>query len=244
MGGQTLVRFVLHWLPLTAVGLLAVVGVSYLFKIPDAKPDLYDVAVPHIKILLNLEDKFSYEETSLNDPTPLFLPTRWSGAQLNLPRLLPEGDFSGFSPKLAFSTEHLAIAMASPVVVPDRPADALALKDPSNPAYGLGRTDRLHASLKARVAWVKVSSMATGRAVFEQALLAQDTLNAPNDVISHAWRPLEFSVAVDASGLLGPILSTEKSGTSADSFFLDYLTHTMRIADRLPPGFYKISIGP
>ena len=244
MNGTGTLRLLTHWIPLSVVGALILFAVSSLFKIPDIKEEAARIAVPKIQILGNLADKISSEDASLNDPTPLFLPTRYSVSQLNHTHMLPQGDFSGFSPKLAFSTEHLALNIATPTVVPDRPVDALAIKDPSNPAYGLGRTDRLHTSLKPRVAWVRVSSMASGRAVLELALLAKDTPNAPSDVMTHAWKPLQFSVAVDAAGLLGPILSTERSGSPADVFFLDYLTHTMRIADRLPPGFYQISVGP
>jgi hypothetical protein len=238
------VKNIVKWVPYFLGSCVFLTTVIFLFQVDETKTDIDKPLVPSIEILGTTSNLLSSEDAWLNDPTPLFLPTRWSGAQLKPLRILSGSDFSGFSPRLAFPTERLAVNIASPVVVPSSPALALNSKDPSNPAYGFGRSDDLHIVLASRVAWVKVSGMATGNRVYEKQILAKETPTAPTEVLMHAYSPIEFSVAVDSTGFIGPILSTKRSGTQADQFFLDYLTHSLRIADRLPPGFYKISVGP
>jgi hypothetical protein len=244
MVSSGIVKIITQWVPYFAVSCIFLTAVVFLFRVNEASINLVKPSVPRIEILGSTSDVLSSEDAWLNDPTPLFLPTRWSGSQLKPLRILTGSDFSGFSPKLAFSTERLAVNIASPVAVPDSPALALATRDPSNPAYGLGRSDQARILLDPRVASVRVTSMSTGISVYEKQILSKDTSTAPNDVLIHAFSPLEFSVAVDAAGFIGPILSTKRSGTQADQFFLDYLTHSLRIGDRLPPGFYKITVGP
>jgi len=39
-------------------------------------------------------------------------------------------------------------------------------------------------------------------------------------------------------------VQTLRSGTDADGYFLKYLTESLRVGERLSPGFYHISIGP
>jgi hypothetical protein len=48
----------------------------------------------------------------------------------------------------------------------------------------------------------------------------------------------------DAAGLVGPLVPTIRSGTAADAYFLKYLTESLRVGERLSPGFYRISVGP
>ncbi len=244
MVSSGIVKNTIKWVPYFVGSFVVLTTVGFLFRVDEAKTNLVKPQVPHIEILGTTSDILSSEDAWLNDPTPLFLPTRWSGSQLKPLHILSGSDFSGFSPKLAFSTERLAVNITSPVDVPASPALALTTKDPGNPAYGFGRSDHLHIVLDSRVAWVKVSSMASGSNVYEKQILAKDTPTAPTEVLMHAYSPIEFSVAVDSAGFIGPILSTKRSGTQADKFFLDYLTHSLRIGDRLPPGFYKITVGP
>ena len=56
---------------------------------------------------------------------------------------------------------------------------------------------------------------------------------------------MEFLVAVDAMGLVGPPTLTESSRVAAvDGYFQNYLVKTLHAGQRLAPGFYRICIGP
>jgi hypothetical protein len=56
---------------------------------------------------------------------------------------------------------------------------------------------------------------------------------------------MEFMAAVDASGLVGPLVLTVHSDVAeVDAYFGRYLAETFRIGQRLEPGFYRICVGP
>jgi hypothetical protein len=60
-----------------------------------------------------------------------------------------------------------------------------------------------------------------------------------------AWQPMEFLAAVDPAGLVGPLVITEDSRVEeVNTYFRKYLAQTYRIGERLPPGFYRIIVGP
>jgi hypothetical protein len=60
-----------------------------------------------------------------------------------------------------------------------------------------------------------------------------------------AWRPLEFNALVSPAGLVGTLVITERSDSEeVNAFFRDYLTRTFRVGERLPPGMYRIVVGP
>jgi hypothetical protein len=76
-----------------------------------------------------------------------------------------------------------------------------------------------------------------------QRLLAQPLADA--NPPGAAWQPLEFLVAVDAMGLVGPPILTESSRVAAvDGYFQNYLVKTLHAGQRLAPGFYRVCIGP
>jgi hypothetical protein len=56
---------------------------------------------------------------------------------------------------------------------------------------------------------------------------------------------MELFAAVDAAGLAAPLLVTEGSRVDeVDAHFRKMLAQTYRIGERLPPGFYRIVVGP
>ena len=56
---------------------------------------------------------------------------------------------------------------------------------------------------------------------------------------------MEFIAAVDAAGLVGSVVPTVSSGAGeVDEYFGRYLADTLRVGQRLAPGFYLISVGP
>jgi hypothetical protein len=181
-------------------------------------------------------------DANLHDPTPLFLPTRWSSAEKDVPTPLPEGSFKGYPPRLIFAENSLGLGLApaSPV---SRPAEVLLTSPPrSNPLVGFGRTDATVPALGSRLAFISAADARTGTVVLTDSL--PDAPGAPPEVRKGDWSPLEFMAAVDSAGLVSPLVLTLRSGTAADGFFAGYLSRDFRIGDRLAPGFYRISLGP
>jgi hypothetical protein len=115
-------------------------------------------------------------------------------------------------------------------------------------ALGLGRGETLVVPLPPRGAFVEIVATRTGRrALSAQAMTQVEKLAAdarpPGD---RPWQPFEFLAAVDPAGLVGPLVIVEpRSGVEeVDRYFQDYLVQTVRVGERLKPGFYRISVGP
>ena len=159
----------------------------------------------------------------------------------------PGSAFANYSAKLGFAESELkldSLSLPKPVAdSPDpavAPGAALALPSPGALALGIGRTDAPGAPLSTRGAFVEIRSASGGQSVFARSLAesARPPGNSP-------WQPLEFVAAVDAAGLVGPLVLTTRSGVDeVDAFFQNYLARTLRVGERLAPGFYRISIGP
>ena len=94
--------------------------------------------------------------------------------------------------------------------------------------------------LSRRTAYVEIHEAGSGRTVFGQAVA--DTHPPASSV---PWQPMEFMAAVDAAGLVGPLVPTVRSGVDdVDSYFGRYLADSLRVGQRLAPGFYRIIVGP
>lgn len=183
------------------------------------------------------------EQIELFDQQPLSMPTGWNAGVKELPEALrrqPGEVFGLYEPRLAFAAERL-----EPVFVPRSaaPQDARtglrALGIPADGWGGIGRADRRVPTLPARDAGVEVRSFAGGQVVLQAALAG-----LPAVVREHDWAPLEFSVAVESAGLVGePSLATGSGVEEVDAFFGAYLVRQFRLAERLPPGFYRVVVG-
>ena len=173
--------------------------------------------------LVNATDQALNDEAVLLDPTPLFLPTKWNATQRELAPPDPGGRFQGFdAPKLSFAENELKLGLPAPIAVPAGPAEAVAADAPT----------------AARGAFVEVRMAGNGRNVLAQAIPG-----APPG--RGGWAPVEFVARVDAAGLVGPLVVTERSGLEeVDIFFANYLARTLRVGERLAPGFYRICVGP
>lgn len=180
------------------------------------------------------------EEMVMNDQTPLFLPTEWN---VPLPPLRrPEAGQSVLDQdvlKMTFGEAELKLGMGAPVDVSAKPAEVL-LPDPvATPVAGFGRVDVALPSLPARGAFVEVRTVEANRQVFG------DRLADARPPAGKAWRPMEFLAAVDAAGLVGSLVITERSDAEeVDNYFRKYLARTFQIGERLPPGFYRVIVGP
>ena len=63
--------------------------------------------------------------------------------------------------------------------------------------------------------------------------------------VSDTWQPVEFMAAVDPSGLVGPLVRLVGSGVDAvDTAVKSMLVERLKVGQRLPPGFYRICVGP
>jgi hypothetical protein len=178
--------------------------------------------------------------TLLRDPTPLFLPTRFNSSRIDYVPNEPGGAFAGFEPKLTFAEAELELDLPSPSAIPASPADAMAGDPPGAPFLGFGRSDPIVQPISQRTAYVEIHEAGTGKTVFGEAV--GDTHPPASSV---AWQPMEFMAAVDAAGLVGPVVPTARSGVDdVDAYFGRYLADTLRVGQRLAPGFYRIVVGP
>jgi hypothetical protein len=178
--------------------------------------------------------------TMLLDPTPLFLPTEFNSSRIAYVPTEPGGAFAGFSPKLTFSDAELQLHLPPPAVVPGSPADAIAGDPPGAPFIGFDRADPVMEPVSPRAAYVEIVDAGTGRRVF-----GTPVADARPPASSVPWQPMEFMAAVDAAGLVGPVVPTTRSGVvDVDAYFGRYLADTLRVGQRLAPGFYRIMVGP
>lgn len=192
------------------------------------------------------------QAAQLMDPTPLFMPTALSAASK---RMIDKGiadRFPALTPKdaLKFQTGDLRLEhLPSPVVLPDGPAEALAANPPGNLAMGFGRSDQLAQPLPAREAWVEVTAPGSGKVMLRIALPAGAIAGLPGS----NWQPVYFSATVNATGLVGSVISMPAPPSDGGFLLLDAetagqlancLETRMDLGQRLPPGFYRISVGP
>ena len=228
-----------RWIFAAGGALVAVVAISLLFRAPGGPrvEILKPASTPGRVTLKNLKPN----EAVLTDPTPLFLPTEWNAGQNALPantRREPGGSFQGYPAKLTFAETELKLDLPSAVVMPARPADALAADRTSQLFLGLGQGDRIPSQLVDRNAFIEILAATNGQRLLAQALA--DAKPPEGD-----WQPMEFLVAVDPMGLVGPPTLTESSHVAAvDGYFQNYLVKTLHAGQRLAPGFYRVCIGP
>jgi hypothetical protein len=237
---------------LVAVGVLA--AVMTLFRMPTVPV----APAPRFKPTVELPVPSNLQANDLasfKDPTPLFLPTEWNSSPPEPGRREPEGAFKGYGPIYAFSDNELQLNLPASIAVPAGPPNALVDNAPGNPLVGMGRTDATVAPLAPRWAFVEIIAAASGRRIWAQGLTAASGVPPPAALREGNWRPLEFLAAVDAAGLVGQLTPVARpEAAAADPFLqlqgesLAMLEHQLAselwVGDRLPPGFYRILVGP
>ena len=106
------------------------------------------------------------------------------------------------------------------------------------PFAGLGQLDETGDKLQNRWARVEAKSLSNARL----ALVFDIGISGSPE---GEWGVMEFVARVERAGLVGLPLLTQSSGVRAvDDFTLNYLVKTARIGARLPPGSYRITVGP
>jgi hypothetical protein len=249
-------------------GLLAVLfGLSR----PPAPVPATPRVQPAIELAERREKSALDDEATLLDPTPLFQPTRWNTAQQDMAPPEPGGTFQSYrvpanwsfvetdlklgrveaadaGGKGAAPTKLLtSLDLPEPVAVPTNPAETLAAGLPGAIVVGFGRTDQPVAVLPVHGALVDIVAVGTGRAALPPQAMAQVQALAAGarPPGGRPWKAMEFLAAVDAAGLAAPLTITTRSDIEeVDAYFQNFIARTLRVGERLAPGFYRISVGP
>jgi len=213
-----------------------IVWLAFLVRVPGPPPPTAREAT---RSPVGLVDPVVIEGTMLFDLTPLFLPTEFNSSRKPYVPREPGAAFTGFPANLTFAASGLALHLPPAAAVPENPAEALAGDPPGAPFIGFGRSNLKVETLPPREAYVEIVDAGNGRRVFGQPVAdAHPPTSAP-------WKPMEFMAAVDSAGLVGSVVPTVRSGIGeVDDYFARYLAETLRVGQRLAPGFYRISVGP
>jgi hypothetical protein len=224
------------WVVATATGVIVLVWFAFLVRVPEPPA----LPPPSRPAAVALVDPVVITGTMLLDPTPLFLPTEFNSSRIDYVPREPSGAFAGFPSKMTFSDSQLELNLPPPAMVPVLPAEALAGDPPGAPFIGFDRADPIVEPIVPRVAYVEIVDAGSGRSVF-----GAPVTDARPPVSTVPWQPMEFIAAVDPSGLVGPVVPTTRSGVGeVDAYFGRYLAETLRVGQRLAPGFYRIMVGP
>lgn len=193
-------------------------------------------------------DAILRDEAQVRDLRPLFLPTEHN-VSLPEPRREPGRTFlDSETLKLGFAEAELSVDRDLPPismlngksVSEARPVDLLAGGTDAQALQGFGRDAVRLAPLEPRGGFVQVIASASGIEVMAEPLGGD--ARPPGE---KAWEPVEFLAAVDAAGLSAPLVITTSSRVEeVDAHFRSFLARRYRIGDRLPPGFYRIIVGP
>jgi hypothetical protein len=203
-------------------------------------------AVPKVSVARLDEgggDRLLRERATLFDPTPLFLPTEWNTNQRPLPVAVqrqPGQVFRPFEPVLRYGEAELTLPIGPGQSLPTSPGDLL--REPSrDPFLAFDRQDEPLTPLSPRQGQVEVRRVGTGEKVLVCEL--DGSIALPGGRLD--WQPAEFFVAVATAGLLGRPVDTASSDIEeVDAFFREYLAKTLRLGERLPPGMYRVVVGP
>lgn len=224
------------WAWASVAGVIVFVWLAFLVRVPAPVPPPDPAAARNP---VGLVDPISIEGTMLFDLTPLFLPTEFNSSRKDYVPSEPGSAFTGFPARLTFAESGLELHLPPSGAVPENPAEALVGDPPGAPFIGFGRSDLKVELLPLRGAYVEIVDAGSGRKMFGQTVA---DAHPPSLV---PWKPMEFMAAVDSMGLVGPVVPIVRSGVGdVDDYFGRYLAETLRVGQRLAPGFYRISVGP
>jgi hypothetical protein len=177
------------------------------------------------------------ERAAYQDATPLFFPTgvNYRPARSSATRAVGES-FGEFREVLRYG-DSIPRFGADPVTPPETAAELME-KGNEAPFAGLGQLDETGDKLPTRWARVEAKSLSNGRLALVFDIGTAGSPEGERGV-------MEFIARVERAGLVGPPLLIQSSGVRAvDEFAQNYLVKTARIGARLPPGSYRITVGP
>lgn len=233
------------------IALVVILGVSILFQFPEPiapKKDatsevggLRGVSMGLTRLDPSAGNFLLNEEAMLFDPTPLFLPTEWNVGHNTLPDNLMRDtghSLSDYPAQLTFDEVGVALGIRSPVEVPAKVTDVLPMLGRQQPFAGMGRTDATVAVLPERGARVEVVAVRDGAGALSLTVAVEQM---PVDL----WQPMEFLLAVDAAGLVGPpVPMVQASDERLGATLQEILAKTLHLGERLGPGIYRVCVGP
>lgn len=185
-------------------------------------------------------DRVLQERADYFDPAPLFIPTarNYYGAR-GLPAELvrqPGQVFADFGAKYTIGEGGLAAFGVESAAVPESVPEVLSRANEA-PFSGFGEQGSGRTALAPRGAWAEFKHLADGELRSEEALAVEPP--------QRDFAPMVFMIVVSAAGMVGDPLLTAGSGVpEVDAFFQDYLARAHRVGERLPPGRYRVTIGP
>ncbi len=234
------------WISVSAVAAVLVVGVMAWLQIPVAPPSSKTGVPMPILGITPFNPKAAAdvqaEQLAAYDPTPLFLPTAMNSGQKTSvadERRVVGGPFATLEPQLVFNKDKADLVFPALTSVPAGPVQGLTLADRREVPLVMGRTDGVGEKLSNRAGYLEAVRADGGRVVL--ALALSETANRPQG----DWQPMELLGAVSRFGLVGGLVVTVSSGSDAvDDYFSAQLTRTVRVGERLSPGFYTFKIGP
>ena len=227
-----------------------VAGAAALLRFPPSAPPSTAVAGQVVVQIARpgMGDSLLQDEAVLRDPRPLFLPTRLNATPTDprreAGRTLFDLDRAADEPG---ESDAAILRELPPVaVLNSRPAgdasglDALAPSQAEVGVVGLGRGQRGVQPLLPRGGYLQVFSAASGAVVLAEALAPGLAPTGSKD-----WEPLELFAAVDATGLASPLVLVNSSTVEdVDAHFKRILAQVFRVGERLPPGFFRLVVGP
>jgi hypothetical protein len=183
------------------------------------------------------------EQSSLMDPTPLFLPTPMNASQQSKPiaqRELGE-TFNTFPPRLQYHESEVSLSSPWHGQIPTEPREILLLGDPPNPFRGIVKEAPSPAQMLARLGRVEVVSAGSGPVCLQLDV----PLAAVREPFPQDWKPFELLVHTREGGVAGlPIVVSSSGVSQIDQYFCRYLAGILRIGHRIPAGMYNLRIGP
>jgi hypothetical protein len=229
-----------------------IVLLVWIFRLPVEMHKQSVAVTPTANVVLIEQDSAAaalIEQAVMQDTTPLFLPTERNARVSDLPRREPGKRFlDNDSLKLRFGDAGLRLLQALPPTVTlngktpgaASPEDALGTGGFRQSVLGFGRMDVKITFLPSRGGFIEIMATASGGLVLAEQLPGNAA--PPTD---KEWQPMEFLAAIDEAGLVAPLVLTEGSRVEeVDTYFRKFLSRTFRIGARLPPGFYRVIIGP
>lgn len=182
-------------------------------------------------------DRILRERAAFQDATPLFFPTASNFRASRRPDIRPTSEvFQDFGAVLKY--EARAPRFGTEGTTPPETAPELMERGNEAPFAGFGQVDRPAETLPVRWGRIEAKSLLDGRLMLNLEIGA-----AGSPAVEYGT--MEFVAKVGLAGLVGTPLLTQGSGRKeVDDFVLNYLVKTARIGAQLPPGTYRITVGP
>lgn len=237
----------------SVLAVLLLLGFSLVLRTPDTPPEVRRNPKAASVALTSLEENPSAgsalqavrEEALLRDPTPLFHPTPLNSAQSVRPESMlrePGDSFAGFEPRSFFDSGALSLRLPDPVSLPSGPAADLVRVQSDHPFLGLGSVDPEPLHLRERKVHLEIYAADQGN-----LMMAVDVEDIPLPG-GLDWAPCELVARTDAAGLVGlPPVVTSSRSEQVDRLVHEYLEKhwvTFERRAKLPPGAYRILVGP